>query len=126
MLLLSWEILDYFKSGKRLTPEQKTLLIRYLWVQFHEYQAQCNKPNPYVLIPLIHTLAQEQIRCNAFDYTGHSVPHGIYEHDVSLGETSYEEEYDTNISSDTTEKIANLVSACKSFELKIPYNLSET
>lgn len=125
MMWVFKELVGQWKTGRRLSFEEKTLLVRYLLVQLHEHQARCNQSYTHILIPFIHTLAQEQIRCNAFDHTGHSVPHGIDEHDITLCEAPYEEEYDTDISDETAKQIANLVMSCKELQLKVAYNFGE-
>ena len=118
-----------WKTGKRLSFKEKvqviSCLVRYFSVVLHEHETKCNEYNADVLVPLIHAFSQYQISGDAFNDTGHSIPHGVYEHDVALCETSDEEEYDTRISEETTEQIAQLVAACKEFKLKISENFSE-
>jgi len=125
LLWLFQELVGNWKSGKRLTQSEKALLIRYLWIPFQQHETHCNHHNAKVLIPLVHTFSQNNIGSNAFYDTRHTIPHRIDEHDIPLCEASDEEEYDTNISSETADQIAQLVAACKEFQLKVPENFSE-
>lgn len=126
---LMQELVGNWKTGRRLTLDQKAQLIQLLvWnlsrvqqeqTAYYEYQ-------PEVMIPGIETFTEDKVRRQGFDYSRETVPHAVDVHDVALCETSDEEEYDTSISCETTEKIAQLVLACKEFQLKVPQDLSKS
>jgi uncharacterized protein YeaC (DUF1315 family) len=119
---LMQELVGNWKSGRRLTLDQKAQLIELLvWnlSRVQQEQAAYNEYESDVVIPGIETFTEDKIRRQGFDYPRETVPHPIDVHDVALCETSDEEEYDTSISSETTEQIAQLVLACKEFQLKV-------
>jgi uncharacterized protein YeaC (DUF1315 family) len=119
---LMQELVGNWKNGQRLTLDQKAQLLKLLvWnlARLEQEQTTYNEYKSEVMIPGIETFTENNIRRNGFDYPRETVPHTIDVHDVALCETSDEEEYDTSISSETTEQIAQLVLACKEFELKV-------
>jgi uncharacterized protein YeaC (DUF1315 family) len=126
---LMQELIGNWKSGRRLTLDQKAQLVQLLvWnlsrVQ-HE-QAAYDEYQPDVVIPGIEAFTEDKIRRQGFDYPRETIPHAVDVHDVALCETSDEEEYDTSISSETAEQIAQLVLACKELELKVPQNFGKS
>ena len=123
------ELVGNWKSGHRLTLDQKAKLLELLvWnlSRVQKEQAAYDEYQPEVMIPGIETFAEDKIRRQGFDYPRETVPHAVDVHDVALCETSDEEEYDTSISSETTEQIAQLVLACKEFQLKVSQDLSKS
>ena len=123
------ELIGNWKTGVRLTLEQKATLLQLLvWnlsrVQ-HE-QAAYDEYESYVMIPGIESFPEDKIRRQGFDNPRETIPHAVDVHDVALCETSDEEEYDTSVSSETAEQIAQLVLACKEFQLKVPENLGKS
>jgi uncharacterized protein YeaC (DUF1315 family) len=123
------ELIGNWKTGIRLTLEQKAQLLQlFVWnlsrVQ-HE-QTTYNEYESYVVIPGIESFPEDKIRRQGFDYPRETIPHAVDVHDVALCETFDEEEYDTSISSETAEQIAQLVLACKEFQLKVPENLGKS
>jgi uncharacterized protein YeaC (DUF1315 family) len=126
---LMQELVGNWKSGRRLTLDQKAKLLELLvWnlSRVQQEQAAYNEYESDVVIPGIETFTEDKIRRQGFDYPRETVPHPIDVHDVALCETSDEEEYDTSISSETTEQIAQLVLACKEFQLKVPEDFSKS
>jgi hypothetical protein len=125
---LMQELVSNWKTGRRLTLDQKAQLIQLLvWnlTRLQQEQAAYDEYQPEVMIPGIETFTEDKIRRQGFDYTRETIPHAVDVHDVALCETSDEEEYDTSISSETTEQIAQLVLACKEFQLKVTDDLSK-
>jgi hypothetical protein len=123
------ELVGNWKSGRRLTLDQKAQLVQLLvWnlSRVQQEQAAYDEYESEVMIPGIETFTEYEIRRQGFDYPRETVPHAVDVHDVALCETSDEEEYDTSISSETTEQIAQLVLACKELELKVPQNFSQS
>jgi len=126
---LMQELIGFWKTGRRLTLDQKAQLIQLLvWnlTRLQQEQTAYNEYESEVMIPGIEPFTEDKIRRQGFDYPRESVPHAIDVHDVALCETSDEEEYDTSISCETTEQIAQLVLACKEFQLKVTENLSKS
>ena len=122
------ELVGNWKTGRRLTIEQKTKLLQLLVWNLSRTQQEQTAYDEYeseVVIPGIEALTEDKVRRQGFDYTREAVPHAVDVHDVALCETSDEEEDDTGISSETTEKIAELVLACKEFELKVSDDFGE-
>jgi hypothetical protein len=116
------ELVKFWKTKQRLTFEQKKKVLRLLvWnlSRVQQEQAAYDEYQPEVVIPGIETLTEDEICCQGFNDSRESVPHTVDVHDVAFGETSDEEEYDTAVSSETAEQIAQLVLACKEFELKV-------
>jgi len=123
------ELIGNWKSGKRLTLDQKTQLIQLLVWNLSRVQQEQTAYDEYeaeVVVPGIETFTEDKIRRQGFDNPRESVPHTIHVHDVALCETSDEEEYDTSISCETAEQIAQLVLACKEFQLKVTEDLSKS
>jgi hypothetical protein len=123
------ELIGNWKSGKRLTMDQKTQLIQLLvWnlSRVQDEQAAYDEYESYVMIPGIEAFTEDKIRRQGFDNPREPIPHAVDVHNVALCETSDEEEYDTAVSSETTEQIAQLVLACKEFQLKVPENLGKS
>jgi hypothetical protein len=126
---LMQELVGNWKAGRRLTLDQKAKLLELLvwnFTRLQQEQAAYDEYQPEVMIPGIETFTEDKVRRQGFDYPRESVPHAVDVHDVALCETSDEEEYDTSISSETTEKIAQLVLACKEFQLKVTDDLSKS
>jgi hypothetical protein len=126
---LGQELVGNWKTGRRLTIDQKTKLLELLVWNLSRVQQEQTAYDEYeseVVIPGIETFTEYEIRRQGFDDTRETVPHAVDVHDVALCETSDEEEYDTGISSETAEQIAKLVLACKEFQLKVADNLSES
>ena len=126
---LMQELIGNWKAGRRLTLEQKAQLVQLLvWnlSRVQQEQAAYNEYEPEVVIPGIEAFAEDKIRRQGFDYPRETIPHTIDVHDVALCETSDEEEYDTSISSETAEQIAQLVLACKELELKVPQDFRKS
>jgi uncharacterized protein YeaC (DUF1315 family) len=122
------ELVGNWKSGKRLTLEQKTQLLQLLvWNLSRAQQEQTayDEYEPEVVIPGIETFTEDKIRRQGFDDTRQTIPHTVDVHDVALCETSDEEEYDTSVSSETAEQISQLVLACKEFQLKVADDFGE-
>jgi len=107
---LMQELIGNWKSGKRLAFEQKAQLLQLLvWNLTRLEQEQ----TAYDEGESEETFAEYKIRRQGFDYPRETVPHDV---DVALCETSDE---DIDISQETTEPIAQLVLACKEFQLKV-------
>jgi hypothetical protein len=126
---LGQELVGNWKTGKRLTIDQKAKLLELLvWnlSRVQEEQAAYDEYQPSIMIPGIESFTEYEVRRQGFDNTRESVPHAVDVHDVALCETSDEEEYDTSISSETAEQIAQLVLACKELQLKVPQNFSQS
>ena len=122
------ELVGNWKAGKRLTLDQKTQLLQLLVWNLSRSQQEQTAYDEYeseVVIPGIETFAEYEIRRHGFDNSRETVPHAVDVHDVALCETSDEEEYDTSVSRETAEQIAQLVLACKEFQLKVADNLGE-
>ena len=125
---LGQELVGNWKTGRRLTIDQKTKLLELLVWNLSRAQQEQTAYDEYeseVMIPGIETFTEYEIRRKGFDDTRETVPHAVDVHDVALCETSDEEEDDTSISSETAEQIAKLVLACKEFQLKVTDNLGE-
>jgi hypothetical protein len=123
------ELVGNWKSGRRLTLGQKAQLVELLvWnlARLQQEQAAYNEYESEVMHPGIEAFTEDKIRRQGFDYPRESIPHTIDIHDVALCETSDEEEYDTSISCETAEQIAQLVLACKEFQLKVPQDFSKS
>jgi hypothetical protein len=122
------ELVGNWKSGKRLTLDQKSklleLLVRNL-TRLEQEQAAYDEYESEIMIPGIETFTEDKIRRQGFDDSRQPIPHTVDIHDVALCETSDEEEYDTAVSCETAEQIAQLVLACKELKLKVADNLSE-
>jgi hypothetical protein len=126
---LMQELVGNWKIGRRLTLDQKAKLLELLvWnlTRLQQEQTAYDECESEVMFPGIESFTEDKIRRQGFDYTRETVPHTVDVHDVALCETSDEEEYDTSISCETTEKIAQLVLACKEFQLKVPQDLSKS
>jgi uncharacterized protein YeaC (DUF1315 family) len=122
------ELVGNWKSGKRLTLEQKTQLLQLLvWnlSRVQEEQTAYDEYESEIVIPGIEAFTEYEIRRQGFDNPRQTVPHPVDVHDIALCETSDEEEYDTTVSSETAEQIAQLVLACKELQLKVADNLGE-
>jgi uncharacterized protein YeaC (DUF1315 family) len=122
------ELVGNWKSGKRLTLEQKTQLLQLLVWNLSRTQQEQTAYDEYeseVMCPGIEAFTEDKIRRQGFDNPRQTVPHPVDVHDVALCETSDEEEYDTSVSSETTEQIAQLMLACKEFQLKVAQDLGE-
>ena len=122
------ELVGNWKSGKRLTLDQKTQLLQLLvWnlCRLHQHQTEYDECESDILMKSDETFTENEICCNGFQNPGKSVPHTVDIHDIALCETSDEEEYDTSVSCETTEQIAQLVLACKEFQLKVTQDLGE-
>jgi len=122
------ELVGNWKSGKRLTLDQKTQLLQLLVWNLSRVQDEQTAYDEYeseVVIPGIEAFTEYEIRRQGFDDTRQTVPHPVDVHDVALCETSDEEEYDTSVSCDTAEQIAQLVLACKEFQLKVADDFGE-
>ena len=106
------ELVGNWKSGRRLTLDQKAKLLELLVWNFTRLQQEHNEYQPNNIVPPgIETFTEG---CQSFGNPIESVvSHPI---DVALCETSDEEEYETSISRETTEQIAQLVLACKEFQ----------
>jgi uncharacterized protein YeaC (DUF1315 family) len=116
------ELKGNWKAGNRLTLDQKTRLLKLLvWNLSRTQQKQTAyyEDETEIMIPRIETLAEYEIRRKSLYDSRETIPHAVDVHDVALCETSDEEEYDTSISSETAEQIAQLVLACKEFQLKV-------
>ena len=125
---LGQELVGNWKAGKRLTIDQKAKLLELLvWnlSRVQQEQAAYDEYESEVMIPGIETFTEYEIRRQGFDNPRETIPHAVDIHDVALCETSDEEEYDTSVSCETTEQIAQLMLACKEFQLKIPDNFGE-
>jgi hypothetical protein len=122
------ELVGNWKSGKRLTLEQKTQLLQLLVWNLSRVQQEQTAYDEYkteVVIPGIETFAEYEVRRKCFDDSRYTIPHAVDIHDVALCETSDEEEYDTSVSRETAEQIAQLMLACKEFQLKVADDLGE-
>ena len=125
---LGQELVGNWKTGKRLTIDQKAKLLELLvWnlSNLHQDQAYCDEYESEILMPCRETFTEDEIRSYSFQNTRETIPHAVDIHDVALCETSDEEEYDTSISCETTEQIAQLMIACKEFQLKVADDFSE-
>ena len=123
------ELVGNWKSGKRLTIDQKSKLIELLvWnlSRVQEEQTAYDEYESEVVVPGIEAFTEYEIRRQGFDNSRETIPHPVDIHDVALCETSDEEEYDTSVSCETTEQIAQLMLACKEFQLKIADNLGKS
>lgn len=113
---LGQELIGNWKSGKRLTLDQKAKLLELLvWnlSRLEQEQTAYDQCEPDVVLPIIEAFTEDKVRLQGFDNPRETVPHAI---DVALCESSDEEEYDTGVSCETTEQIAQLVLACKEFQ----------
>ena len=122
---LMQELVGNWKAGNRLTLDQKAKLLELLvWnlSNLHQDQAYCDEYESEILMPCRETFTEYEVRRQGFDYPRETIPHAV---DVALCETFDEEEYDTNVSYETTEQIAQLVLACKEFQLKVAQDFSE-
>jgi hypothetical protein len=122
------ELVGNWNSGKRLTLDQKSTLLELLVRNLSRLEQEQSAYDEYeseVMIPGIESFTEYEIRRQGFDNPRETVPHPVHIHDVALCETSDEEEYDTGVSCETTEQIAQLVLACKEFQLKVAQDLSE-
>jgi hypothetical protein len=125
---LGQELVGNWKSGKRLTLDQKAKLLELLvWnlSRAQQEQAAYDEYESDVVVPGIETFTEYEVRRQGFDNPRQTIPHAVDVHDVALCETSDEEEYDTTVSCETTEQIAQLVLACKEFQLKVTDNFGE-
>ena len=125
---LGQELVGNWKSGKRLTIDQKAKLLELLvWnlSRVQQEQAAYDEYESEIMIPGIEAFTEDKIRRQGFDDARETIPHAVDIHDVALCETSDEEEYDTSISCETTEQIAQLVLACKEFQLKVAEDFGE-
>ena len=123
------ELIGNWKSGKRLTLDQKTQIIQLLvWnlSRVQQEQAAYDEYESEIVIPGIESFTEDKVRRQGFDYARETVPHAIDIHDIALCETFDEEEYDTSISCETAEQIAQLVLACKEFKLKVSEDFSKS
>jgi hypothetical protein len=119
---LMQELVSNWKTGRRLTLDQKAQLVQLLvWnlTRLQQEQAAYDEYETEIVCPGIEALTEDKVRRQGFDYPRETIPHAVDVHDVALCETSDEEEYDTSISRETTEQIAQLVLACKEFQLKV-------
>jgi hypothetical protein len=126
---LMQELMGNWKAGRRLTLDQKAQLLTLLvWnlTRLEEEQAAYDEYKSDVLGQGIETFTEDKIRRQGFDYPRETIPHAIDVHDVAFCETSDEEEYDTSISRETTEQIAQLMLACKEFKLKVTDDLGKS
>ena len=126
---LMQELVGNWKAGKRLTLDQKAKLLELLvWnlSNLHQDQAYCDEYESEILMPCRETFTEYEVRRQGFDYPRETIPHAVDVHDVALCETSDEEEYDTTVSCETTEQIAQLVLACKELQLKVAQDFSES
>ena len=125
---LGQELVGNWKTGHRLTIDQKAKLLELLvWnlTRLEQEKTAYDEYESEVMIPGIETFTEYEIRRQGFDDARETIPHAVDVHDVALCETSDEEEYDTGVSSETAEQIAQLVLACKEFKLKVADNLGE-
>ena len=125
---LGQELVGNWKSGKRLTLDQKAKLLELLvWnlSRVQQEQAAYDEYESEIVIPGIEAFTEDKIRRQCFDDSRETVPHTVDVHDVALCETFDEEEYDTSVSCETTEQIAQLVLACKEFQLKVAEDFGE-
>jgi len=120
------ELVGNWKSGKRLTIDQKSKLLELLVWNLTRLEQEQAAYESEVVIPGIEAFTEDKIRRQGFDYPRETIPHTIDVHDVALCETSDEEEYDTSVSCETTEQIAQLMLACKEFQLKVSDDLSKS
>ena len=123
------ELVGNWKSGKRLTFEQKTQLLQLLvWnlTRLEQEQAAYDEYEAEVVIPGIEAFTEYEVRRQGFDNPRQTIPHAVDVHDVALCETSDEEEYDTAVSCETAEQIAQLVLACKELQLKVTEYFGDT
>ena len=112
------ELVGNWKAGKRLTLDQKAKLLELLvWnlSNLHQDQAYCDEYESEILMPCRETFTEYEVRRQDPRET---IPHAV---DVAL----CEEEYDTTVSCETAEQIAQLVLACKEFQLKVAQDFSE-
>jgi hypothetical protein len=126
---LGQELVGNWKAGKRLTLDQKAKLLELLvWnlSRLEQEQAAYDEHESEIMIPGIEAFTEDKIRRQGFDDSRETVPHAVDIHDVALCETSDEEEYDTSVSCETTEQIAQLVLACKEFQLKVADDFSKS
>jgi hypothetical protein len=123
------ELVGNWKAGRRLTLDQKAQLIQLLVWNLTRLQQEQTAHDEYeseIMCPGIETFTENKIRRQGFDNPRETIPHAIDVHDVALCETFDEEEYDTSISCETTEQIAQLVLACKEFQLKVTEDFGES
>ena len=125
---LGQELVGNWKTGQRLTLDQKAQLLELLvWnlTRLEQEQAAHDEYESEVVIPGVEAFAEYEIRCHGFDDSREAIPHPVDVHDVALCETSDEEEYDTGVSCETAEQITQLVLACKEFQLKVADDLGK-
>ena len=126
---LMQELVGNWKAGRRLTLDQKAQLLQLLiWnlTRLEQEQTAYDEGESEIMFPGIETFAEYKIRRQGFDNPRETVPHAVDIHDVALCETFDEEEYDTSISCETTEQIAQLMLACKEFQLKVADDFSKS
>ena len=122
------ELVGNWKAGKRLTLDQKSKLLELLvWnlARLEQEQSAYDEYEPEVMVPGIESFTEDKIRRQGFDDTRQTIPHTVDVHDITLCETFDEEEYDTSVSCETAEQIAQLVLACKEFQLKVADDFGE-
>ena len=123
------ELVGNWKSGKRLTLDQKSKLLELLvWnlSRLEKEQSTYDEYESEIVIPGIEAFTEYEVRRQGFDDPRETIPHPVDIHDVALCETSDEEEYDTSVSRETTEQIAQLVLACKELQLKVADDFGES
>ena len=99
---LMHELIGNWKSGRRLTLDQKAQLVQLLvWnlSRVQQEQAAYDEYEAEVMIPGIEAFTEDKIRRQGLDYPRETIPHAVDD--------------DINISDETTEQIAQLVLACK-------------
>jgi hypothetical protein len=106
MYWLFQELVGNWRSGHRLTIDQKMKIIHLVVWNFTRLQQEHYEYASDVMYPGI-------VRRQGFDNPRESVPYPV---DVALCETSDEEEYDTAVSDETAKQVADLMIACKEFQ----------
>ena len=104
-------------------PVTQRLVLAYVlawhWTNTHQENPQNNNEQPNVLVPICQTLTENKKRCERLDHRGYAVPHAVHVQDVRLFETHDGEIDDSDVSSDTSEKVAQLVASCKELQMKV-------
>ena len=105
------ELIGVWKTGRRLTLDQKAQLIQLLVWNLSRVQQEQSAYDEY----------ETDVMCPGIEaFTEYENPRETITHTVDVHED------DTSISCETTEQIAQLVLACKEFQLKVPEDFSKS
>lgn len=112
---------DLYWCPMRLSFRQKikvAMLLGYL-AHTHQKNTENDDYEAGILIPRIETLPENYICRDGFKNRRHPIPHSVDPEDIGIFEASDQEEDNSGVSEETAAKVAELVAACKEFQLKI-------